>query len=146
MHTKTLFIIVLTITLCGCQALVDTTAKQQEYPFVGVWTIVSLKTISGEPVITIPESEEVDDFFHILTFHADGQWERIWGWTPASKPPVYFKTTGTYTLNDTRFTMVVEQSTAPNPVERRTGTWVRDGDTLTLIADTGVIIVLKDRL
>ena len=44
-----------------------------------------------------------------------------------------------------RFIMVISKSTAPNPVESRTGTWVRNESTLTLIADSGTVIVLKEK-
>ena len=45
-----------------------------------------------------------------------------------------------------RFIMVISKSTAPNPVERRTGTWIRDGSTLTLVADSRTVIVLKEKV
>ena len=44
------------------------------------------------------------------------------------------------------FIMVISKSTSPNPVERRTGTWVRYGSTLTLIPDSRTVIVLKEKV
>ena len=159
MHAKTLFIVVLTITLCGCEAFVDTIVPQPEQPdenpLVGVWTI---ETIDGQTLeIAIPEAQELADFFNIWTFYRDGRYERIWGWTPGPNadgvvvaPPVYFSIDGTYTVEGSRFTVTVESSTffgdVPNPDEGQSGTWIRDELTLTLTFDDGTVIVLKEKV
>ena len=153
---RTLFIVVLAITLCGCEALVDTVVTQpEENPLVGAWTI---ETIDGETLeMAIPGAQELADFFDIWTFYRDGQYERIWGWTPAANadgvfvsPPLYFSIDGTYTVEDSRFTMTVENSMffgdAPNPGDEMSGTWVREKSTLTLTFDDGTVIVLKERV
>ena len=156
MHMRTLFIVILAITLCGCEAVVDTIVTQpEENPLVGVWTI---ETIDGQTLeMAIPGAQELADFFDIWTFYRDGRYERIWGWTPAANadgvfvsPPLYFSIDGTYTVEGSRFTMTVENSMffgdAPNPGDEMSGTWVREESTLTLTYDDGTVIVLKERV
>ena len=156
MHMRTLFIVILAITLCGCDAFVDTILTQpEENPLVGVWTI---ETIDGQTLeMAIPGAQELADFFDIWTFYRDGRYERIWGWTPAANadgvfvsPPLYFSIDGTYSVEGSRFTMTVENSMffgdAPNPGDEMSGTWVREESTLTLTYDAGTVIVLKERV
>ena len=156
MHMRTLFIVILAITLCGCDAFVDTILTQpEENPLVGVWTI---ETIDGQTLeMAIPGAQELADFFDIWTFYRDGRYERIWGWTPAANadgvfvsPPLYFSIDGTYSVEGSRFTMTVESSMffgdAPNPGDEMSGTWVREESTLTLTYDAGTVIVLKERV
>ncbi len=156
MHMRTLFIVILAITLCGCEALVDTVVTQpEENQLVGVWTI---ETIDGQTLeMAIPGAQELADFFDIWTFYRDGRYERIWGWTPAANadgvfvsPPLYFSIDGNYTVEGSRFTMTVENSMffgdAPNPGDEMSGTWVREESTLTLTFDDGTVIVLKERV
>ena len=159
MHAKTLFILLLTITLCGCDAFVDTIVPQPEQPdenpLVGVWTI---ETIDGQTLeMAIPQAQELADFFDIWTFYRDGRYERLWGWTPAANadgvfvsPPLYFSIDGTYSVEGSQFAVTVENSTffgdVPNPGEEQSGTWVRDRSTLTLAFDDGTVIVLKAKV
>ena len=155
MHMRTLFTVILAITLCGCEAVVDTVVTQpEENPLVGVWTI---ETIDGHTLVAIPEEQELADFFNIWTFYRDGRYERIWGWMPAANadgvfvsPPLYFSIDGTYTVEGARFTVTVENSLffgdAPSPGDEMSGTWVREGSTLILTYDVGTVIVLKERL
>lgn len=155
MHAKTLFIVVLTITLCGCEAVVDTVLTQpEENELAGVWTVES---IDGQTLqMASPEVQDLADFFDIWTFFPDGRYEWIWGWTPAPNtagvfvsPPVYFSIDGTYTVQGSRFTLKITKSTAffdiPDSDEEVSGTWVRTGSTLTLTYDAGTVIVLKER-
>ena len=156
MHMKTLFIVVLMLTLCGCEAFVDTVVTQpEENELVGVWTVES---IDGQTLqMAIPEAQDLVDYFNIWTFFPDGRYEWIWGWTPGPNAdgvffssPVYFSIDGTYTLQGSRFTLKVTESTAffdiPDPDEGMSGTWVRKGSTLTLNYDAGTVIVLKEKL
>ena len=156
MHMRTLFIVILAITLCGCEAVVDTVITQpEENPLVGVWTI---ETMDGQNLeMAISQAQELADFFNIWTFYADGQYERLWGWTPAANadgvfvsPPLYFSIDGTYAVEGSRLTVTVENSTffgdAPKPGEAMSGTWVRDGATLTLVFDDGTVIVLRAKV
>ena len=156
MHMRTLFIVILAITLCGCDAFVDTIVTQpEENLLVGVWTI---ETIDGQTLeMAIPGARDLADFFDIWTFYRDGRYERIWGWTPAANadgvfvsPPLYFSIDGTYSVEGSRFTMTVENSMffgdAPNPGDEMSGTWVREESTLTLTFDDGTVIVLKERV
>ena len=156
MHMRTLFIVILAITLYGCDAFVDTIVTQpEENPLVGVWTI---ETIDGQTLeMAIPGAQELADFFDIWTFYRDGRYERIWGWMPAANadgvfvsPPLYFSIDGTYTVEGSRFTMTVENSLffgdVPNPGDEMSGTWVREKSTLTLTFDDDTVIVLKERV
>lgn len=153
MHMKTPFIVVLVLTLCGCEALVDTVVTQpEENELVGVWNV---ETIDGQTLeMAMPEAQELADYFNIWTFSPDGRYEWIWGWTPGPNtdgvffsPPVYFSIDGTYTVQGSRFTLKVTNSTFFGDIpESDAGTWVRDGSILTLTFDAGTVIVLKEKL
>ena len=83
MHTKTLYIAALAIiTLCGCEGIVDTVIPQPEPPadtsIVGVWDVETIDGLTLE--MAIPGAENLANAFDIVTFSADGGFERIWGW------------------------------------------------------------------
>ena len=66
-------------------------------------------------------------------------------------PQAYFRINGTYTVTGASYTMTVEESISffdmAEGDETMSGTWVREGETLTLTDDAdGTVIVLKKRI
>ena len=158
MYVKTLFIVALVITLCGCDAIEDFLSPQpgdfvlEDEGIVGAWDV---ETIDGQTVqMAVPGFETLTDYFHVWTFYPNGQFERSWGWTPGPNeegvviaPPVYFTITGLYMLDGDRLTMQVSSSTFFGDIPGTdTGTWERDDDTLALTFDGGTVIVLKAKI
>ena len=163
MNTKVFAVVTLLFVifgLGGCDQIVPLIPTEpEENDFVGVWTI---HTIDGQTVEeTFPVQDEVAlaDSFVIWTFYADGGFELLSGWTPAPDPAgtyvlpqVYFRIKGTYTVTGSGYTMtmMVEESIGffdmAEGDETMSGTWVREGDTLTLTDTDGTVIVLKEKL
>ena len=160
MNTKVFTIVTLLLLILGlggCDQVVPLIPPEPAAnDFVGVWTIDSIDDEPFDVTYDAPPGQPLADSFNVWTFSPDGQFELIVGWTPAPNeqgvyvaPQFYFRLEGAYTLTGSNFTLMVGQSigffdTADD--EDLAGTWVREGTTLTLTADDGTVVVLKQKL
>ena len=138
---------VLVVGIGGCGS------DDEDQPWVGTW---SLQTIDGENwrLLAAIFGGTVEDKW---TFDDDGTWEMeltltILGEKESSEA------SGTYTLTDDTFSMAtsdpefsldlslsieVDDASDSEQSFEITGTWVRDGDTLTLTDSDGQVLVFK---
>ena len=138
---------VLSVGLSGCGG--------DDYPWTGTW---SLQTVDGEnwKLLFALFGATIEDKW---TFHDDGTWELEMTVTVLSEKETV-ETSGTYSVTDTSFSMSSpdpefsldfsisfeddsldsEQSSEP---KEETGTWVRDGNTLTLTLSNGQVLVFE---
>ena len=152
---------VLIIGTLGCDRDADN--------WVGTW---SLETVDGQSYgqLFAEEFAEEDINASIVTnnwtFNSDGTMEvelavkftgKIEGVDTSAS--VSSKATGTYSLSDANYTLIITSGTTvlttpegvetepftEDDVDEDTGTWVRDGSTLTLSSDDGEIIVFKKK-
>ena len=137
-------------------------------PWVGTW---NLETFEGESVQEqVAEAKIVSalllgvDFSYsdIWTFNDDETWERNIT-TMVGETGVYAEVTGTYSLSDSDYTLTPTFSTIPGEesdadsdvvigpnisgpfgnTEMDAGTWLLDGDILTLTSETGKVYGFK---
>lgn len=146
------------VVLCGCDALVDIVITEpEENDLVGVWTIETIDGQTWAEAYSFEGEIALADSFSIWTFYPDGEFELLLGWTPAPNsagvfylPQIYFRIGGTYAVTGSSYTMTVRESIGffdmAEGDETMSGTWSREGDTLTLTDNEGTVIVLRERI
>lgn len=141
--------VVLNFALSGCGGY------DEDKPWVGSW---NLETVDGEnwKLIIAVFGGTIEDRW---TFNDDGTWELETTVTILGEKESNTGS-GTYTLTDDTYSMVatdpdfvifdfgftvevVEDDSSDSESTEETGTWVRDGDTLTLTTSDGQVLVFK---
>ena len=160
------------ISMVGCERIeglpsitpVEKPSAHEDW--VGTW---SLETIDGESLKQLFEDTLEDEFeepanisigTNNWTFNSDGTWKGnlVTKFTSIDMPVnISNKVAGTYRLSGSNYTLtttsVTEVITTPEGVEtftdenedEETGTWHRDGNTLSLSSDTDGIAVFKKK-
>ena len=125
--------IVLTIGIVGCGG--DDGDSDSEW--VGTW---SLESLDGQNYEAFWAALGVSIVTNNWTFHDDGTWEA----ELTLEGLAAVKAMGTYSLSDSNYT-ATGLSDALDGEEAGTGTWSREGNTLTITSNDGTVIVLKKK-
>ena len=134
---------VLIIGIIGCggdENGDDNGADDNEW--VGTW---SLETFDGQNYEMFWASLGSSVITNSMTFHEDGTWDSEF----ALEGLGTIKTMGTYSLSGSNYTVsgfdfsiTAEEETGS---DEDTGTWSREGNTLTITSNDGTVIVLKKK-
>ncbi len=143
---------VLIIGIIGCGGNDNETDDDNEW--VGTW---SLDTFGGQTLEQVLEQElgtegvTVSIVINNWTFNDDGTLEAEisfklgnQGGDSAFAITSSSKTTGTYSLSGSNYTLTLEEAPIAS-LKESTGTWYREGNTLTLNSDNGGSIAFKKK-
>ena len=143
---------VLIIEIIGCGG--DDNETDDDNEWVGTW---SLDTFGGQTLEQVLEQElgtegvTVSIVTNNWTFNDDGTLEAEisfkignQGGDSAFAITSSSKTTGTYSLSGSNYTLTLEETPIAS-LKESTGTWSRDGNTLTLNSDNGNVIGFKKK-
>ena len=142
-------VLIIAMIACGSD---DNGADDNEW--VGTW---SLDTFGGQTLEQVLEQElgtagvTVSIVTNSWTFNNDGTLEAEisfkignQGGDSAFAITSSSKTTGTYSLSGSNYTLTLEEAPIAS-LKESTGTWSREGDTLTLNSDNGGSIAFKKK-
>ena len=167
-----LICLLLLVSLCAVLIIgVTGCGQDDDNEWVGTWT---LETVDGENIQVqfaaikllleaFGETETDFSYIDIWTFDDDGTWDRevtIEIETAGDREISSFEIMGTYSLSDSNYTITVNELTVtaegssdfeeevdagPELGDTETGTWSRNGNTLTLTGDSGQVLGLKKK-